>query len=157
MDWSKTKDDWHRTNNLRTIQINHQLDATISPVFYLTFTYTTTAVAASGFTFGAWWQQCCWSWSGRHDHDQQHCYHHAPTVKPEAATTVELLMMSVRTPKTCWAVNKHQVIKWRYCCIWVVNLFEVFCKLVLFLSTEEKVDLICLFVGMSLSQLLQWP
>ena len=20
------------------------------------------------------------------DHDQQHCYHHAPTVKPEAAT-----------------------------------------------------------------------
>ena len=25
---------------------------------------------------------------GRHDHDQQHCYHHAPTVKPEAATAV---------------------------------------------------------------------
>ena len=25
----------------------------------------TTAVAASGFTVGAWWQQCCWSWSGR--------------------------------------------------------------------------------------------
>ena len=22
----------------------------------------------------------------RPDHDQQHCYHHAPTVKPEAAT-----------------------------------------------------------------------
>jgi len=32
----------------------------------------------------------------------QHCYHHAPTVKPEAATAVsELLMMGVRTPKTC--------------------------------------------------------
>jgi hypothetical protein len=32
-------------------------------------------------------------------HDQQHCYHHAPTVKPEAATAVvELLMMVVRTP-----------------------------------------------------------
>jgi hypothetical protein len=28
----------------------------------------------------------------RPDHDQQHYYHHAPTVKPEAATTVELLM-----------------------------------------------------------------
>jgi len=36
------------------------------------------------------------------DHDQQHCYHHAPTVKPEAATAfVELLMIGVRTPETC--------------------------------------------------------
>jgi hypothetical protein len=35
------------------------------------------------------------------DHDQQHCYHHAPTVKPEAATAfVELLMMGMRTPET---------------------------------------------------------
>jgi hypothetical protein len=34
--------------------------------------------------------------------DQQHCYHHAPTVKPEAAiAVVELLMMGVRTPETC--------------------------------------------------------
>jgi hypothetical protein len=32
----------------------------------------------------------------RPNHDQQHCYHHAPTVKPEAATAVvELLMMGV--------------------------------------------------------------
>jgi len=38
----------------------------------------------------------------RPDHDQHHCYHHAPTVKPEAATAVvELLMMGVRTPETC--------------------------------------------------------
>ena len=38
----------------------------------------------------------------RPDHDQQHCYHHAPTVKPEAATAVvELLMMGVRTLETC--------------------------------------------------------
>jgi len=36
------------------------------------------------------------------DHDQQHCYHHAPTVKPEAATAVvELLMMGMRMPETC--------------------------------------------------------
>jgi hypothetical protein len=36
------------------------------------------------------------------DHEQQHCCHHAPTVKPEAATAVvELLMMGVRTPETC--------------------------------------------------------
>jgi len=40
--------------------------------------------------------------AGRPDHDQQHCYHHAPTVKPEAATAVvELLMMGMRTPETC--------------------------------------------------------
>ena len=39
--------------------------------------------------------------AGRPDHDQQHCYHHAPMVKPEAATEVELLMMGVRTPGTC--------------------------------------------------------
>jgi hypothetical protein len=38
----------------------------------------------------------------RPDHDQQHCYHHASTIKPEAATAVvELLMMGVRTPETC--------------------------------------------------------
>jgi hypothetical protein len=38
---------------------------------------------------------------GRPDHDQQHCYHQAPTVKPEAATAVvELLMIGVRTPET---------------------------------------------------------
>jgi hypothetical protein len=46
----------------------------------------------------------------RPDHYQQHCYHHAPTVKPEAATAVvELLMMGVRTAETCLAVNKDQV------------------------------------------------
>jgi hypothetical protein len=40
--------------------------------------------------------------AGRPDHDQRHCYHHVPTVKPEAATAVvELLMMGVRTPETC--------------------------------------------------------
>jgi len=39
---------------------------------------------------------------GRPDHDQQHCYHHVPTVKPEAATAVvELLMMGMRMPKPC--------------------------------------------------------
>jgi len=39
--------------------------------------------------------------AGRPDYDQQHCYHHTPAVKPEAATAVvELLMMGVRTPET---------------------------------------------------------
>jgi len=38
----------------------------------------------------------------RTDHDQQHYYHHTPTVKPEAATAVvELLMMGVRMSETC--------------------------------------------------------
>jgi hypothetical protein len=36
------------------------------------------------------------------DHDQQHCYHQAPTVKAEAAIGVfELLMMDVKMPETC--------------------------------------------------------
>jgi hypothetical protein len=40
--------------------------------------------------------------AGRPDHEQQHCYFHASTVKPEAVTAVvELLMMCVRTPDTC--------------------------------------------------------
>jgi hypothetical protein len=40
--------------------------------------------------------------AGRPDHNQQHCYHHAPTVKPEAViAVVELLMMDVRTPEIC--------------------------------------------------------
>jgi hypothetical protein len=63
--------------------------------------------------------------AGRRDHDQPHCYHHAPTVKPEAATAVvELLMMGVRTPETCWAVHKRQVINLRNYCIWLDDLFE---------------------------------
>jgi hypothetical protein len=40
--------------------------------------------------------------AGRPDHDQLNCYHHAPTVKTEAATAVvELLMMGMRRPDTC--------------------------------------------------------
>jgi len=57
----------------------------------------TTALGASGFTVGEWQLERCWP-----DHNQQHSYHHAPKVKPEAATAVvELLMMGVRTPETC--------------------------------------------------------
>jgi len=40
--------------------------------------------------------------AGRPDHDQQHCYHHAPTVKAEAATAVvELLMIGMKMRETC--------------------------------------------------------
>ena len=59
-----------------------------------------TAVAASGLPLERGGSSAVGR--GRPDHDQQHCYHHAPTVKPEAATAVvELLMMDVRRPETC--------------------------------------------------------
>jgi len=64
---------------------------------------TTTAVAASGLPSELGDSSAVGrGLADRPDHDQQHCYHHTPTVKPEAATAVvELLMMGVRTPKTC--------------------------------------------------------
>ena len=59
------------------------------------------------------------------DHDQQICYHHAPTVKPEAATTVvELLMVGAGTSETCWAVNKSQDNKLEKLLHLLVDLFE---------------------------------
>jgi hypothetical protein len=61
----------------------------------------------------------------RPDHDQQHCHHHAPTVKSEAATAVvEILMMGMRMLETCSAVLKRQVINLKNCCIWLVDSFE---------------------------------
>jgi hypothetical protein len=69
----------------------------VSGVFTPSIKSSTTAVAASAFTFG------------RPDHDQQYCYHHAPKVKPEAATAVvEFLMISMSTHETCWTANKRQ-------------------------------------------------
>ena len=48
---------------------------------------TTTAVAASGLPSELGDSSAVGRGrAGRPDHDQQHCYHHAPTVKPEAAT-----------------------------------------------------------------------
>jgi hypothetical protein len=117
------------------IQINHQPDATISPVYCLTFIYSSTCFGCphahhqdfNNCSSSLWFYRGGSSAVGRgqagynrSDHNQQHCYHHAPKVKPETATAVELLMMGVRTPETCWAVNKRQVINWRDCCIWLV-------------------------------------
>ena len=60
------------------------------------------------------------------DHDQQHCYHHVPMVKPEAATAVaELPMMGVRTPETR-AVNKRQDNKWERLLQLVGDSFELY-------------------------------
>jgi len=99
----------------------------VSDVFLPIIRSSMTALAASGFTFVSWWQSCCVRGrAGRPDHDQQHCYHHTPNVKPEADTAVvELLMMGVRTPETCWVVNKRQDNKLEKFLHLVGDLFEL--------------------------------
>ena len=64
---------------------------------------TTTAVAASGLPSELGDSSAVGRGrADRPNHDQQRCYHHVSTVKPEAATAVaELLMMGVRMPETC--------------------------------------------------------
>jgi len=63
--------------------------------------------------------------AGRPDHDQQHCYHQAPTVNQMLLLQLlQLLMMGMRIPETCWAVFKWQVINLRICCIWLVDSVE---------------------------------
>jgi hypothetical protein len=48
-------------------------------------------------------------------------------VKPEAATAVvELLMLGVRTPETCWAVHKRQVMNLVNCSIWLIDLLKLY-------------------------------
>ena len=50
---------------------------------------TTTAVAASGLPSELGDSRAVVrGWADWPDHDQQHCYHHPPTVKPQAATAV---------------------------------------------------------------------
>ena len=101
----------------RTIQINHQSDATIFQFIILTFIYSSTCFGRSP-THHQELNDCSsnlWvylrtvvtaalcSWSGRPARPRtQHSYHHGTKVKPEAATAViELLMMGGRTPETC--------------------------------------------------------
>jgi hypothetical protein len=122
-----------------TFQIKYQLDATISPVYYIDVYLqldmfrasscpssgaTATAVAASGLPSELRGSSAVGR--GRTDHDQQHCYHHPRSNgKPEAATAVvELLIMGMRMPETCRAVFKRQVLNLRYCCIWLVDSVE---------------------------------
>jgi len=101
------------------IQINHQLDATMSPVYYLRFIYRSTCFGhphahhqeLNNCSNSLWFYHrnvviavllVVVGPVNRADHDQQHCYHHSPKVKPEAVTAVvELLKMGVRTPETC--------------------------------------------------------
>jgi hypothetical protein len=46
-------------------------------------------------------QKCCWSWSGRPDHEQQHCYHHAPKVNQR------LLLQLLSSWWCTWGCPKH--------------------------------------------------
>jgi hypothetical protein len=39
--------------------------------------------------------------ANRPDHDQQHCYHQAPTVNQRLLLQLYLLMMGMRMPETC--------------------------------------------------------
>jgi hypothetical protein len=49
---------------------------------------------SSSFWFYRWSSAVGRGQAGKPDHDQQHCYHHAPKVKSEAATAVvDLLVM----------------------------------------------------------------
>jgi hypothetical protein len=81
---------------------------------------------------------------GRPDHAQQHCYHHAATVKPEAATAVvELVMMSRKMPETCSAVSKRQAVNLRNWCIWLVDSFEFRWYILLFNPLNAELNPIC--------------
>ena len=119
-----------------TIQINHQPHATIFHFIILTFIYSSTCFGRfpahhqelSDCSGSLWFclrivvMVVLCSWSGQPAQPRiQHHYHHDTKVKPEAATAVtELLMMGGKTPKTCWAVNKHQDNKLENCCMWLV-------------------------------------
>ena len=87
---------------------------------------TTTAVAASGLPSEL--DDSSAIGRGRADwpdHDQRHCYHHAPTVNQRLLLQLlQLLMMGMRMPETYWAVFKWQVINLKRCCIWLVDSVE---------------------------------
>jgi hypothetical protein len=117
----------------RTIQINHQTDATVFQFIVLTFVYSSTCFGR----FLAHYQElndCSGSlWfylrivvtvvlcllSDQPARPRiQHDYHNDMKVKPEVATVViELLMMGGKTPETCRAVNKCQDNKLKNCCV----------------------------------------
>jgi len=79
----------------RTIQIDHQPDATIFSVYYPDV------------------------------YLQLNMFRVFSRPSSRAATAVvELLMMGGRTPETCWAANKRQDNKLKNCCIWLVIYFN---------------------------------
>jgi len=58
-------------------------------------------------------------------HDQQHCCHQAPTVKPETATAVVVAPDDGHEDdRNMLSCKKRQVINLRSCCIWLVDSVE---------------------------------
>jgi len=97
-------------NDRKSVQINHQLDATLFQFIILTFIYSSTC-------FGRFPAHHRFPARPRTQHD----YYHNTKVKPEAATAVTgLLMMDGKTSESCWAVNKRQDNKLKNCYIWLV-------------------------------------
>jgi len=101
----------------RTIQINHQPDATILSFIILTFVYSSTCFGSfpahqqelNDCSDSLWFYLrivvivvlCSWSGRPARPRTQRDCHHDAK-VKPEAATAViKLLMMGGKTPGTC--------------------------------------------------------
>jgi hypothetical protein len=62
---------------------------------------TAVGVGASGSTFGAVLLVVVRPVDNWPHNDQQHCYHHALKVKPEADTEIVELLMGVRAHETC--------------------------------------------------------
>jgi hypothetical protein len=114
----------------RTIQINHQTDATIFQFLILTFVYSSTCFRRfpthhqelNDCSGSLWFYLrmvvtvllCSWSGQPRTQHD---CHHDAKVKPVAAAAVIELLMMGGKTPETCCAVNKRQDNKLKNCCI----------------------------------------
>ena len=98
-----------------TIQINHQPDATVSPVYYPDVylqlnMFRASSRPSSGVQQLQYQPLVLPSYRGDSravvrvgpEHEQQHCYHHDTKANTEAVTAVVgLLMMGVRTPETC--------------------------------------------------------
>jgi hypothetical protein len=122
-----------RCNNFSSLLSWHLFTAQhVSDILTPIIRSSTTAVAASAFTFVSW----CWSWSGRlaqprptallpphYNGKTRGCY--CSCWAPDDGR---------ETPETCWAVNKRQVINFRNCCVQLVDLLELYddtrtCKL----------------------------
>jgi hypothetical protein len=145
--WQLTYYSWMNRNSY-SVQVNHQPDATVSPVYYPDIylqlnTFWASSCPLSGAQHLQLQPLVLPSYRGdsravvrsRPEHEQQHSCHHDTKVKPETATAVvELLMTGVKMPETCWAVNKCQDNKLEKLLHLVGDLFELYddartCKL----------------------------